>query len=87
MELLDLPGRRVEPGAADDDPNRQTPGNRLEVTSKFRYRKTVTKEDVEEARESVARKVAQKREKEQREFRERHSTRAPLGGGQEEPGG
>ena len=63
MELIDLPGPRVEPGAADDDPKRQTPGNRLKLTSRARYGKTVTPEDVAEARERVEERQERERER------------------------
>ena len=76
MELPDLPGRRVEPGAADDDPNRQTPGNKLKASSKMRYGKTVTEKDVREAQKQVEIEMSRK-----------NSTRSRTGGGQEEPGG
>lgn len=90
MELIDLPGPRVEPGAADDDPKRQTPGNRLRSTSRARYGKTVTPEDVEEAKERVeSRQERERQEQEQERERERERDRKPwsLKGGEDEPGG
>ena len=77
LEMIgDLQSPSVEPGAAKDDPNPETAGERLERTSKSYYGKTVTEEDVRVAEKKVS--IKQSR---------RGRRRSRTGGGQEEPGG